>query len=271
MPHQNLTLHTESMGPANASQAVVFLHGLAGSTASWLSPFRALATVRRVVLVDLLGFGQSPKPAIAYTLDDHLLALHGTLTGMGITHVHLVGHSMGALLAMAYAARFPQAVGGLVLLALPWYANPCEARRRIGEQSLFNRWLALETPLAHLACTAMCRLRPWLMPLMPHLLRNVPAPVARDVLRHNWLSYSRTMQHLIIESTPAAWLSAYTGPTLFIQGLQDEAAPCAPVTAGIAGASNARLETLDAGHHMVFSHAPTLAARVVTALDQTGG
>lgn len=266
-----ITLHTEALGPADSPQAVVFLHGLAGSTASWLAPFRELAPTRRVVLVDLLGFGHSPKPAMAYSLDDHLLALRTTLNGLGVKRAHLVGHSMGALLALAYAARFPQAVGQLVLLALPWYANPDEARRKIAAQSLFNRWLALETPLAHLACTVMCRLRPWLMPLMPRLLRDVPPQVAMDVLRHNWLSYSRSMQHLIIASTPAAWLSAYTGPILFIQGLQDEAAPCAPVKAGIAGAANARLETLDAGHHMVFSHAPTLAVRVVTALDQTGG
>ena len=52
-----------------------------------------------LVLVDLLGFGQSPKPAIAYTLDDHLMALHATLTGLGIARAHLVGHSMGGLVS----------------------------------------------------------------------------------------------------------------------------------------------------------------------------
>lgn len=264
MPLLPVTLHTESLGPADASQAVVFLHGLAGSTASWLAPFRALAPVRRVVLVDLLGFGQSPKPAIAYTLDDHLMALHATLTGLGIARAHLVGHSMGALLALAYAARFPHAVQGLVLLALPWYTHPDEARQKIGAQSLFNRWLALETPLAHLACTAMCRLRPWLTPLMPHLVRDVPAQVARDVLRHNWLSYSRTMQHVIIEAQPAEWLRQVQVPILVIQGRQDDTAAVAPVQRGIADAPNVALEIVDAGHHLIFTQASELATRLRT-------
>lgn len=251
-------LHVESLGCPGAP-GIVFLHGLAGSTASWGEPFLALAVDHDLLLVDLLGFGRSPKPAIAYSVEDHLLALRRTLQQQDMPRPHLVGHSMGALLALAYAARYPNEVGRVVLLALPWFANEEEARRKISEQSLFNRWLALETPLAHLVCTVMCRIRPWLMPLMPHVLRDVPAEVARDVLRHNWLSYSRTLKHLIIGLRPAALLPQIKAPLLIVQGLKDETASAGPVALGIAGHANARLRTIDAGHHMIFTHAEELA------------
>lgn len=251
-------LHFEVLGRSDA-QAIVYLHGLAGSTAAWSAPFRQLAASYRTVLVDLLGFGRSPKPDMDYSLDEHLLALHETLRRQGVASAHIVGHSMGALLALAYAARYPQAVSGLALLALPWYADAQDARRKIAKQSLFNRWLALDTPLAHFACMAMCRIRPWLMPWMPRLLRDVPPEVAKDVLRHNWLSYSRSFRHLILEAQPAVWLAQVLTPVLFIQGAQDETAPPAEVARHIANYANARLETIDAGHLMVFTHAAELA------------
>lgn len=251
-------LHVESFG-CHGAPGIVFLHGLAGSTASWGKPFLSLAVDHDLLLVDLLGFGRSPKPAIEYSLEDHLLALRQTLQQQGLQRPHIVGHSMGALLALAYAARYPNEVGRVVLLALPWYATEEEARRRIAEQSLFNRWLALETPLAHLACTVMCRIRPWLMPLMPHVLRDVPAEVAKDVLRHNWLSYSRTLKHLIIGLRPAAMLPQTKAMLLIVQGSKDETASVGPVALGIAGYANVKLQTIDAGHHMVFTHAQPLA------------
>lgn len=263
-------LHVEAFDGAGHS-TIVFLHGLAGSSASWGKPFRQLAPQHRVLLVDVLGFGHSPKPVMGYTLPDHIAALEATLEHQGVDKLCLVGHSMGALLALAFAAQYPNRVKLLVLMALPWYTSAADARRKIAQQSVFNRWLALDTPLAHLACTVMCHLRPWLIPLMPRLLKDVPPEVARDTLRHNWLSYSRSMQHLIIEARPADWLKSYPGPTLFIQGLQDETAPCAAVAAGVACLDNATLETVDAGHHMVFTHADALAARVARAMAQAGG
>lgn len=254
-------LHVESFGRLD-SPCIVFLHGLAGSTASWGEPFRQIANSHRVLLVDILGFGRSPKPMVDYTLQDHVAALNTTLLTHHIDSVYVVGHSMGALLALAFAALQPTRVQGLTLLAMPWYASEAEARTKIAEQSLFNRWLALETPLARVACSAMCHLRPWLMPLMPRLVRDVPAEVARDVLRHNWLSYSRSLKHLIIELRPAELLPLVNVPLLFIQGLKDQTAPPAPVASGIEGHTNARLQTIDAGHYMIFTHAQSLVETV---------
>lgn len=260
------SLHVESLGPIGAP-VIVFLHGLAGSTASWGMPFRELAADHRLLLVDLLGFGRSPKPAIGYTLGQHISALEATLQQQGALRAHLVGHSMGALLALAFAAHQPARVKILTLLALPWYGSAVDARQHIAKQSLFNRWLALETPMAQLACTAMCCLGPWLMPLMPRLLRDVPPQVAQDVLRHNWLSYSRTLQHLIIEDQPGERLRQVQGPVLFIQGQRVDTARVVPVQRGIVQEPSATLEIVDAGHHLVFSHASELTERLGTFFD----
>lgn len=66
---------------------------------------------------------------------------------------------------------------------------------------------------------------------------------------------------------PADWLHKVQGPVLFIQRQQDDTARVAPVQRGIAQAPNATLEIVDAGHHLVFSHASELAERLGTFFD----
>lgn len=263
-------LHTEDLNRAG-QPALVFLHGIAGSTASWGAPFRALSDTRRVVLVDALGFGRSPKPVEgAYSVEDHVRALLETLDTLGVARTTLVGHSMGCILALAFAVRFPARVSSLVLLAAPLYRDSAEARRTIATSSWFNRWLALETPLAHFACKLMCHLRPVLQPLMPWFMRDVPAAVARDSLMHHWHSYSRTLQALLIESRPASWLADIRVPVLFVQGTLDAVAPADLVREAIAPHPLMQMETLAAGHAMVFSHADALAARLARWLQAEG-
>ena len=102
------------------SEVLVMLHGLGGTHRYWTCgsvPFTVPG--HRRVLVDLLGFGASPRPWMRYTLERHLDALDASLAGEG--RITLVGHSMGATLALAYAARWPERVVRLVLISPPCF------------------------------------------------------------------------------------------------------------------------------------------------------
>lgn len=68
-------LCTKLLG-AGHSETIVFLPGFTGSHEVWNPDFQALSQPCRLVLLDMLGFGHSPKPATDYTLDDHLGAIH---------------------------------------------------------------------------------------------------------------------------------------------------------------------------------------------------
>lgn len=96
----------------------VLLHGIESSSRYWENVAERLSDKYRVVTIDLLGFGESPKPLnIAYSLDDHAEWLQRTLRSLNLRNFTLMGHSLGALVAMQYAARFPRAVNRLVLVA----------------------------------------------------------------------------------------------------------------------------------------------------------
>ena len=75
----------------------------------------------RVLVPDLLGFGDAPKPDVDYTPRDHAEVVLATLDAHGIYSATLVGHSMGSLVALAIAHRYPGRVTSLVLLGAPLY------------------------------------------------------------------------------------------------------------------------------------------------------
>jgi len=250
-------------------ETILFIPGFTGSHTCWDENFQALGRTYRLVLIDVLGFGHSPKPDLAYTFDDHLHAIRETLEGLRVSRAHVVGYSMGSLLGLAFAHRFPESVGKLALLALPWFENEQEAREQISQASLFHRLLAMDTPLAHAVCLLMCALRPLLLPVMPYLVRDVPPLVARDGLRHTWTSYSRTLRNVVFRAETTKWLQETTHPVLLIHGRRDHTAPLKKVKDHLVLLDRARLIELDADHGLIFTHSQEIAAMVAEFLHNS--
>jgi len=103
---------------------LVFLPGIGATTRYWEWVVGSLATRMRLVLVDLLGFGRSPKPWTTYSVERHVNELHGVLGPLAAQgQLTLIGHSLGARLAVAYAARHPAQVERLVLVSMPYFGG----------------------------------------------------------------------------------------------------------------------------------------------------
>ena len=89
---------------------IVMLHGIAASQAYFGSAYNALGQSATVVVPDLRGFGSSMRhdgmDSQAFNADNHIAALNRCLHELQLTHrpVLLVGHSMGASLALRWAA-----------------------------------------------------------------------------------------------------------------------------------------------------------------------
>jgi pimeloyl-ACP methyl ester carboxylesterase len=262
-----IRLYAAILGESN-SETILFLPGFTGSHQVWGKNFQAFSKTFRLVLFDLLGFGSSPKPEISYTLEDHLHAIKNTLDSLEITTTHIVGHSMGSLLALAYTNHFPESVANLVLMSLPCFESESEARETIKKSSLFHRWLAMDTPLAHIVCTIMCFLRPLLMPILPYFVRDVPEVVVKDSLRHTWIFYSNTLRNVIFKARTRQWIESLKSPTLLIHGRKDRIAPIENVRKGIGFMSHARQIELEAGHDIIFMKSQEVAEEIAKFLRQ---
>lgn len=100
---------------------IVMLHGVENDGRFWIDTARRLSVAHRVICLDLLGFGHSPCPDIAYTVDEHADAVEATVDDLlgPAALLTLVGHSLGAIIAARCAARRPERIERLVLFGPP--------------------------------------------------------------------------------------------------------------------------------------------------------
>ncbi|CAK7264122.1 hypothetical protein SEPCBS57363_000910 [Sporothrix epigloea] len=122
-------IHYRSAGNPTG-QLVFCLHGLGGSTNTFTTLVPLLDACLCVISVDFPGFGKSPRPAgpnaCRISIADHVDILHHLVTSLqgaatpksaaATKPILFIGHSLGAMVALQYAAANPTAVGGALLL-----------------------------------------------------------------------------------------------------------------------------------------------------------
>ena len=95
----------------------MLLHGYAGAIWNWERQIEALGRRFTLFIPDLIGQGLSDKPHVAYTPTFYAEWLRSFLDAVGVTRAALVGHSMGAGLALVLALTHPDRTGRLVLIS----------------------------------------------------------------------------------------------------------------------------------------------------------
>lgn len=187
-----------------AGPAVVFLHGLGGSSRQWQPQLARLRPRRRALALDLRGHGDS-APADdpdAYTLEGYRRDLETVLETLDLERVILVGHSLGATVALAHASRRPEQVAGLMLV------DPAGDQSRLPEDQLEIILEALEDdPAGEMEWT------------YKQLLVGSEPEVADQVLADLRLTDPRAFRPSLASSfatSPVPWLRAYTGPALSV-------------------------------------------------------
>ncbi len=97
---------------AGSGHPLVFIHGFTLDTRMWDDQFEIFAKRYRVLRYDARGFGKSSLPTTEpYTHPEDLRAL---MTHLGIDHAHIVGLSMGGLIAVDFAVTYPESTDSLI-------------------------------------------------------------------------------------------------------------------------------------------------------------
>lgn len=106
------------------NKTIVLLHGIAADSNTWNYLLTEINTDEyRVVAMDLLGCGKSPRPKdIEYNVDDFVKSVRRTIRKARIKGRFIImGHSMGALIAARYGRLYPENIDSEYLLSIPVY------------------------------------------------------------------------------------------------------------------------------------------------------
>jgi pimeloyl-ACP methyl ester carboxylesterase len=255
-----LTLHyvTEGRGPA-----VVLLHGLGGFAESWRHNIPALARVATVFAVDLPGFGRSAKPPARYRLADFARAVHGFVQAMGLGRVAIVGHSLGAAVALTYALTHPARAERLALIGalVPGGGYRPSLPYRLAATPVLGELLALcgSAPV-YRAALARCFHAP-VAAEVNYLVREAYAARTSPEAKAAYLATLRDIRRDLVDHAPdyRRALGTLEPPVLLIHGKQDRV--IAPAQCGTAADTlpRARVRWIDAcGHFPQIEHAPVV-------------
>jgi pimeloyl-ACP methyl ester carboxylesterase len=123
-------LSWESHG--QAGDPVLLVMGLGGDMHFWEFQIPAFAARHQVVAYDNRGVGQSDKPKGAYTIEMMAEDALAVMDAAGFRRAHVVGISMGGMIAQELAIRHPERVGALVLAAT--YSKADTEAQRVAEE-----------------------------------------------------------------------------------------------------------------------------------------
>ncbi len=179
---------------------VVLLSGLASSERLWGGAYDVLGRHARVVAIDPIGFGSSMESAALgreIDADAHVDAVIAVLTALDLHEVPaiIVGHSMGASLALRVAARHAPA-STVVAFDAPLYHSSEEADERVRHMGWFESLLA-QGPLAERVCEWMCHNRRVARALAVTISPRLPVAVASDTVHHTWRGYIAGFESLV--------------------------------------------------------------------------
>ena len=283
MPVIGVLDSTMSYQEAGAGTPIVFLHGNPTSSYLWRKVMPLMGP-GRLLAPDLIGMGDSGKPAIEYTLADHARYLDAWFDALHLGRVVLVGHDWGGVLAFDWAARHPGLAAGVAFLetivrpltwaefpesARPFFTSlrtPGQGEAMVLEQNLFIERALPGTVLTGLSLADLAGYRePYPTPASRRPLlawaRSLPLDgepedvVARVEAYDQWLAASPDVPKLLLTFDPGP--GTMIGPELadwcrhHIAAL--EVAACGP-----------------AGHHAPEDQPAAIAAAIADWADSHG-
>jgi 3-oxoadipate enol-lactonase len=203
--------------PTGGGDEALCIHGLGGTSNTWTPLLPALSRFT-AVRFDLPGSGRSHRVEGALSIDGFVEACLRVLSSRNIERVHVLGHSLGTIVATHLAAREPRIVRSLALFG-PLLAPPDVARANIKARAVKARgesvagMQAIADTLVQASTSAETRAR----------RPAVVAYVRESLMRQDPEGYARTCEALA-EAEPAD-TTAIACPTVLVTGDEDGVAP----------------------------------------------
>lgn len=231
-------------------EVYVLLHGISSGAGLWAKQFASQTGRNRLIAWDAPGYGNSVALASATpTAADYARALKALVDELGLNSFTLVGHSLGALMASAYASLYPDDVSRLVLasVAQGYGLSPSEQQQQVYEKR--------PRMLAELGAEAMARERG------PFLLGQ-PTPenlsMVENAMQRLTVTGFTASSYLLAYDSISYYLPAVRGNIDVLYGSDDGITPPAGMQALQQRYTQMTLQAVPAAGHLLYVDQPEL-------------
>lgn len=254
------TLHAHTYrSPKKYRATYVFIHGIGNTLHAWDEVAAGLPHDVKAIGIDLLGFGQSPKPHWeVYSAKTQARSVALTLVGLGLTQPPIiVGHSLGALVAVELAKRYRIAVRGLVLCSPPFYKP---------EETSSGRGFKPADDVLRALYKAARRHPQQLLRLSPLAVKLGLANKSLSITDENVAAYLGALEASIVNQTSLRDVSKLQLPITIFYGTLDPVVIKKHIVRLAKTQANVRAIRLIAGHEVLGGYAKRLAAYLSSEL-----
>jgi pimeloyl-ACP methyl ester carboxylesterase len=232
------------------NSTILMLHGLGSSSAGYRAQFAGLSQDFRVLAWDAPGFGDSsPIGRDDASIDDYADALEAFLRALGVKRLAvLIGSSWGSVIALAFARRYPELAGSLVLSAPNVASGHLAGESRDAELDAWLRTADTSLPVSRAAIT-------------DKLLAPDASPVVRDHVERlrdamTTEGWRQAIKSLFTVYTPDV-IQHVRCPIAVFAGTLDRVAPCEDhARILLAAAPRAKLHLFEGCGHLLKLEAP---------------
>ncbi|HEY9652622.1 MAG TPA: alpha/beta hydrolase [Coleofasciculaceae cyanobacterium] len=220
---------------------LVFLHGSWSDSSQWLPVIEQLHQNYHCFAPDLLGFGESERPKLHYSIQLELECILQFLEALHLSEVYLIGHSLGGWVAASYALKYPDQVRGLVLLA----PEGVQSEDQPG-QLRWAQWLVGQPPIVYSLLRSLLPLarlfgcHKGIVQALQQRQQLLSSPTACQLLVRR--RFTEIQAELLQDQLE--WLKV---PTLILQGGNDTPPAIARSQAYADRTPNAQLQMLERG------------------------
>jgi pimeloyl-ACP methyl ester carboxylesterase len=145
---QDEIVHYEVLG---RGRPLFFLHGWVGSWRYWIPTMQAASISYRAYAIDFWGFGDSAKNPARYSIPQQVGLVNDFMDKLGIGKIALIGHGLGAIVALNFTAQYPASVDRIMAVGLPMDESMLNPRLRTSPPAELADWLLGRLPAAEAA------------------------------------------------------------------------------------------------------------------------
>lgn len=254
-------LHTQTIqDPKRPRACVLLIHGIGVSSSAWDKVTAKLPGDVHITTVDLLGFGLSPRPTWAqYDAKRQAQSIIRSYAKLRLRGpVIVVGHSLGALVAVEMARMRPRLVQSLVLCSPPFYTDKARTSKKLptSDEILKNIYRAIQ--------------------IYPDQFVKISAVAAKyklinrgfQVSDENIHAYMSALEASIVNQTALADIQTLKQPIQLLYGTLDPVVVTRRLKRLEASMPNVNIKSVIAAHEIKGPYVTVAARAIVVAIDQ---
>ena len=236
-------------------QPIIFVHGLSSSMELWTRIDQTALNGKTIISYDLRGHGRSEKVSGPHNLEKHMSDLASLMEKLEIEKAQIVGHSLGAMIALELALQHPSKVSSLTLLSTT-AAFPQETRNTFFEMAASASFGGMESITDQLIDLSF-------RPIFHKTESKIVEAIRRSLLSNDAPSIVSAIR-MVAKVDLRERLSSVSCPTQILVGSDDILTPLDLAKELVASIKGAQLKELPNCGHAAPVEQPSLVTKAIT-------